>query len=203
MQPSPPAPAAVARLVTAVDGPPRHYRPLIAGPAVLERTPSGPSWTVAIACERRLVPRAPSRMDDRACRHSGRAVRSHASRVAIALVSPLDAGPAPGHRHVCRESVPALRLDFYGWALLYQPPGMRGRAVVDGNERFADLPAVFELPLELIARAEFLESRGFRTRPLLVPVLPGDFVTAPDGRLRNRFLPGAGFRHPFPLEGLP
>lgn len=200
MQPRLPLPVAVARLVTAVDGRPRRYRPLIAGPAVLEQPLGARSWTVAIACERRLMPRPPLGVP------GGRdPARSGAfRRIGIALVSPLDAAePAVDRETPPPEPTPPLRLDVYGWALMYQPPGLRGRAVVDGHERFADLPAVFERPLELIARAELLESRGVRTRPLLIPVLTADFVTGPDGRPQNRFLPDAAFRHPSPLDGPP
>jgi len=139
-------------------------------------------------------------------RARGLTARGGACRIGVAVASPLDAlEPAVSRSAELRGATPSprLRMDFYGWALMYQPPGLPGRAVVDGHERFADLPAVFERPLELIARAEFLESRGFRTRPLLIPALTTDFVTGPDGRPQNRFLADAVFRHPSPLDGPP
>lgn len=206
MQPPPPFPRAVARLVSAGDPAARCYRPLVAGRALLERPPGRDAWTVAIACDRQLMPRAPGPAAMLTHRARGLTARGGACRIGVAVASPLDAlGPAVRRAAEFGEATPSprLRMDFYGWALMYQPPGMRGRAMVDADGRFADLPAVFELPLELIDRAEFLESRGFRTRPLLIPTVPADFVTCPDGRLRNRFFPDLVFRHPSPLDGLP
>jgi hypothetical protein len=204
MQTRPPFPWVVARLVSAADAAARCYRPLVAGPALLERPPGRDAWTVAIACDRRLMPRAPGPAVMLTHRARGLTARG-GGRIGVAVVGPLDAlGPAVRRSAEIREPAPSsrLRLDFYGWALMYQPPGMRGRAMVDADGRFADLPAVFELPLELIDRAEFLESRGCRTRPLLVPTVPTDFVVGPDGRLRNRFFPHAVCRQPAPLDGL-
>ena len=205
MQPRPPFPWAVARLVSAADPAARCYRPLVTGPALLERPPGRDAWTVAIACDRRLMPRAPGPVAMLTHRARGLTARGGVCRIGVAVVGPLDAlGPAVRRSAEFRGATPSprLRLDIYGWALMYQPPGMWGRAMVDADGRFADLPAVFELPLELIDRAEFLESRGFRTRPLLVPTVPADFVVGPDGRLRNRFFPDAACRQPARLDWL-
>lgn len=199
----PHAAACCARLVTG-GGPVRRYRPLIAGPALLERPAGAAVWSVAVACDRLLLPRVPRHVAGLERRTRVLAARGGTSRIGIAVVGPLDRPALPGPRPGAAAAPAArpLRLDFYGWALLYQPPGLRGRALVDADDRHADLPAVFELPLELIDRAEHLESRGVRTRPLLVPTLPGDFAAGPDGRPRNRFVPDAPCRAPSRPDGL-
>lgn len=197
---------AYARLVSGSADPARGrcYRPLVAGPAMLRREPGETVWTVDLACERTLLPRAPRDAGgvDRPARVRTR--EGVVCRLGAALVGPLDAPLVTDRRATGRLAGPRrrLRLDIYGWALMYQPPGMRGRAVVDADDRFADLPAVFELPLEVIDRAEFLESRGFRTRPLVIPTQPEDFARGPDGRIRNRYFPEAAFRPPCSLGGL-
>lgn len=202
MPPRLPFTMAIARLIPgAVDAaPPRRYRPLVIGPAILQRPPGSPRWLIDLDSDALLRPLAPRRPADLELLTASLARRGVACRVGAAVAGPLDAFPrAIG---TPRGSPPRLRLDIYGWGLLYQPPGMRGRAVVDADDRFADLPAVFELPLELIDRAEFLESRGFRTRPLVIPTVPADFQPGPDGRLRNRFFPEAVFRTPCGLDRL-
>lgn len=184
----------------------RCYRPLVAGPAVLRRPPGATTWTVALDSDPLLRPWAPRRAGDLERLAAALARRGIACRLGAAVAGPLDARPPDVRRSrgpsdfrpSCR-----LRLDIYGWALMYQPPGMRGRAVVDADERFEGLPAVFELPLELLDRADFLESRGFRTRPLVIPTAPEDFAAGPDGRPRNRFFPDAKLRPPRSLDLLP
>lgn len=207
MTPRPTFTKALARLVPAA-GRAEHarwYRPLVTGPAILVRAPAAATWTVDIACDRVLRPRTPrcAAGVDRLARLLAR--RGGDCRVGAAVIGPLDA-PAPDAALLADEAVrlPArrLRLDIYGWALMYQPPGMRGRAVVDADDRFPDLPAVFELPLELIDRTEFMEARGFRTRPLVILTRPEDFAPGPDGRLRNRFFPEAYCRPPCGLDRL-
>lgn len=180
---------ALARLVPGADRAARgrHYRPLIAGPAVLERAPGAATWTVHLASDRLFRPRLPGPA----------AADGVVRRIGAALAGPPDVAPWGGSARMARAGrPPRLLLDIYGWALMYQPPGMRGRALVDADERFSDLPGVFELPLELIDRASFLEAHGFRTRPLVIPTARGDFERGPDGRLLNRFFPGARFRPP-------
>lgn len=207
MVPRPTFTQARARLVPDGGAPSgaRCYRPLVAGLAVLRRVPRAASWSIAIACDRLLVPQAPRRVDDAERLLRSLARRGITCRVGGVLVGPIDL--PPGWRSgPLRVAVPRGRprplVDIYGWALMYQPPGMRGRAVVDADGRFPDLPAVFELPLELLDRAAFLEARGFRTRPLVIPTRPEDFAPGPDGRPRNRFFPNAACRHPSRLDGL-
>lgn len=197
----PPIRSALARLVPAAGATPflRRYRPLVAGPAILWRAAHATTWTVAVESDRLLRPRAPRDPAEVERLVAGLTARGFTCRVGASVAGPLDAASRPPAQ---RAVSPPLRLDFYGWALMYQPPGMRGTAVVDGDDRFPDLPAVFELPLELLDRAEFLEARGFRTRPLVIPTRPEDFAAGPDGRPRNRFFPEAACRPPCALDRL-
>lgn len=196
----------LARLVTGPDdaAPTRRYRPLVAGPVVLLRPRGAPVWTVELVADRPLEPRGMARDADFERQRAHLARRGIVARVAAALVGPLDAfqPSVPGTITPAAPAGARPRLDIYGWALMCQPPGMRGRALVDADDRFDDLPAVFELPLELLDRAEHLESRGWRTRPLVVPTRPEDFVPGPDGRLVNRYVPEATVRPPCRLERL-
>jgi hypothetical protein len=207
MPPRPTFTTALARLVPggSAAGGVRCYRPLVAGPAILRRPRGAAAWTVDLACDRLLRPRAPSGAESVVRLVRSLAARGVACRVGAALAGPLDAPVTVGGTRLGRVAEPSrrrIRLDIYGWALMYQPPGMRGRAVVDADDRFADLPAVFELPLELLDRAEFLEARGFRTRPLVIPTAADDFAAGIDGRPRNRFFPDADFRPPADLDRL-
>jgi hypothetical protein len=157
--------------------PPRVFRPILIGPAVLHRRRSDDRWRVEVSRDGRLLPSAATceetlQTELRARRRSGRLCR-----VAAALISPEDAlhvgiTVSPSRNSLDRRQP---RLASYGWALLYQPPGIAGLAFVDRHEQFAELPACFELPLELLDRAAFLASRGFRTRPLAVVAQPEDF----------------------------
>lgn len=207
MTPRPTFTKALARLVPAAARAEhaRWYRPLVTGPAVLVRAPAAARWTVDIACDRVLRPRTPRCVAgiDRLARLLAR--RGGDCRVGATMIGPLDV-TSPGGERRAEEPLDLperpLRLDIYGWALMYQPPGMRGRAVVDADDRLPDLPAVFELPLELIDRTEFMEARGFRTRPLVILTRPEDFAPGPDGRLRNRFFSEAPCRPPCGLDRL-
>jgi hypothetical protein len=174
----------------------RYYRPLVVGPAIMARghDPREP-WVVELARDEGLVPRGPRSPLVLERTLAGLRRQGLTCRVALALACPHDAAaprslrrPTPVTAHVRRSA------EFYGWALLYQPPGMRGRAVVDADERFAELPLCFELPLELLDRAAHLEAHGIRTRPLAVVTRPEDFAVGSDGRRRNRFFPEAAFR---------
>lgn len=205
MVPRPRFTSALARLVPGDARRARAYRPLIAAPALLRRSPGAATWSVALSCDRRLLPAAPRQraaLDRLVACLSGRGV---ACRVGAALAGPIDVSLGTGASPCVRLAditARRLRLEIYGWALLYQPPGMRGRALVDADDRFTALPAVFELPLELLDRAEFLEARGYRTRPLIVPTLAEDFVRGPDGHVRNRFFPDVICAPPCSLDRL-
>lgn len=203
MVPRPPFTPAFARLVSTGIDHARCYRPLVKGPALLRRPHDAATWTVPLECDRLLLPMAPRRNEDLDRLVYRLARRGTICRVGAALAGPLDALPrATKDRRESRAVAGSrrLRLEIYGWALMYQPPWIRGHALVDADDRFRDLPALFELPQELIDRSEFLEARGFRTRPLVVPTLPGDFTRGTDGRPRNRFFPEAVCRPPRGIE---
>lgn len=196
---------ALARLVPMTAGRTRvrRYRPLVSGPAILRRAAGATTWTVELASDRLLAPRAPRHAADLDRLVRSLADRGITCRLGAAVAGPLDVAWRCGARRP-GDVAPVMRqtvsLDIYGWALMYQPPDMRGRALVDGDDCIADLPAMFELPLELIDRVDFLEARGFRTRPLVIPTQPEDFMPGPDGRLCNRFFPEAAFRPPCSLD---
>lgn len=187
---------AVVRLVRDGAAPPRRsYRPLVAGPAILARCREpGAPWLVDLACDAGLLPRAPRSPLVLARQVARLRDRGLTCRVALALACPHDAAAGAAPRPPARELGTPRGAEFYGWALLYQPRGMRGRAVVDPDERFTDLPACFELPLELLDRAAHLEAHGIRTRPLAIVTRPEDFTVGGDGLRRNRFFPDAVFR---------
>ena len=169
---------------------PRCYRPLVVGPAIMHRPAAGREpWTVDVSGDGRLLPLAP---------RSRRALRLEVDRlqglgrhcrVATALICPAD---LPGTAATGPLGKPELRTEFYGWSLMVQPPGIRDRAFVDRDEENPDLPACFELPLELVDRMAFLESRSFRTRPIALITRPEDFEPVA-GAWRNRFRPAAAF----------
>jgi hypothetical protein len=164
------------------------YRPLAIGRAVLTQSVPGGTWWVPLSLDGTLRP----------CNSRGPLPLHSASRIreAVVLISPEDIrGPvrrraAGDSRH--RGGLAQLTgSDIYGWCLMYQPPGMHGIGMIDPHESCDDLPAYFELPLELLDRAEFLAHRGIRSRPLALLAQPGDFQTPPEGGPpRNRFLPG-------------
>lgn len=185
-----------ARLVTGAAGRgtrPRWFRPLVVGTAVLVRTcdSRGP-WQVPVTADGRLRPVAPA--SRRALAHDiARLARcGHRVRVTAALVSPVDA--IDGHDEMPGASRSPIRTDFYGWSLLYQFPDMHDVALVDPHDQFVDLPAMYESPLELVDRAEFLASKGIASRPLVIVVQPQDFSVDEAGRPRNRFFPNSVLR---------
>lgn len=156
---------------------PRVFRPILVGPAVLHRRRSDDRWRVEVSRDGRLLPRSAPWADDLQAEIFGRRRNARLCRVTAALMSPedtLDVGITVSPSRTRRDRRQP-RLASYGWALLYQPPGIAGLAFVDRHEQFAELPACFELPLELLDRAAFLTGRGFRTRPLAVVAQPEDF----------------------------
>lgn len=194
----------------------RHvFRPLMAGLAILyRRVGSRAVWTIDIADDDRLIPHAP-----RSVRRLERVVQLHRAlgkecRVAAALASTSDIRPQEPAAHQPVDQPAALGMhrgdrrngrmpEIYGWAIIYQLPGMRGTALVDAHEQFADLPAFYESPLELIDRMDFLSSKGVPHRPIALVTRPEDFtLSEADGRPRNRFFPRATFRRPCGLDAL-
>lgn len=164
------------------------YRPLAIGRALLRRSTAGGPWWLPVSLDGGLRP----------LRSSTPPTPSPPlrQREAVVLVSPDDiTGPvrrcASGRSRHGRGLGQLMGSDIYGWCLLYQPPGMHGVGLVDAHESCEELPAYFELPLELLDRADFLGQRGIRSRPLALLAQADDFETPPEGGpLRNRFLPG-------------
>lgn len=208
MPPRPVITSAVVRMVGGTVGAPgaRHvYRPLLAGAALLELRPEIGRWVTRLACDDSLVPALPRSAPAMRWIEDQRRQAGVVCRLAIAVagVSDLPVGASGRARLRATHRHPRpLRAECYGWALLYRPPDVHGSAFVDTDDRFPDLPAVFELPLELLDRAEHLEARGIRTRPLLLVTRPEDFYRNADGVQRNRYLPGASCRAPCRLDRL-
>lgn len=199
--------AVVARLVTDPAGAEGRlraavYRPLVIGPAMLRRRPGEGRWSVAVSDDGQLEPRLPPSSDGLQGHVRQLQEAGFSCRLAAALLAPQDLGhwqPRP------RPSAAPRRLarpEFYGWALMYQLPGQAGEAFVDPHDRFADLPAFYELPAEFVDRSAFLAARGVRSRPIAVVTQPDDFLAGDDGRPQNRFYPGGVFRDPGGLDWL-
>lgn len=168
----------------------RLYRPLVVGPVLLERCGPRFPWLVRVSPGGMLVPPASAGLERRVRRLQSAGV---IHRLAAALVSPQDfAGPP--RRILVHGRRPTA--EFYGWALMYQLPGMRTVAAIDPHERFPDLPAFFESPVELIDRSEFLAARGIPSRAVALITQPADFVATDRGRPGNRFYPGQTFHRP-------
>jgi len=184
----PPAPRPVACPVRRAT-----YRPLIVGAAILRRLPGEARWSVSVSRDGRLLPLAPASRAGVVASLTALRRAGLSARIAASLVTPEDVPAALLRRPGC--SRPAVM--FYGWALLYQLPSLRGQAWIDPHDECAELPAFYESPLELIDRADFLAARGVRTRPLAVVAQAGDF--GGDAREeRGGHLPAAGGR----LDGL-
>jgi hypothetical protein len=170
------------------------FRPLVVRPAILVR-PAGSngSWRVDVENEL-ILPSCPP-----TAQGIVNVVRMHEAlgrecRIAAALALPADGGRAV-FRRLTR---PRRRcIDMFGWAIMFQRPGMTDFAVVDPHEHVPSMPAFYECPLELIDRSEFLTSRGIRHRPLAIVVRPEDCGTGsresapcePGGVDRSRDLP--------------
>lgn len=170
------------------------YRPLAIGAAVLLRPRSaGGRWVVTVTTDGLLQPHGPRSLPAAIARSRSLRAAGIMARAAVALVAPEDVALAqPAAGRLATDGSP--RHDCYGWSLLYQLPGMRGMACVDPHERFADLPAFYESPLEFVDRAVFLAERGILSRPLALVTQLDDFQPSGDGRMRNRFYPRGSFR---------
>jgi hypothetical protein len=148
---------------------------------------------VTVTTDGLLRPRGPRSLPAAIARSRSLRDAGIMARAAVALVAPEDVAlchPAAGRL----ATNGTLRHDCYGWSLLYQLPGMRGMACVDPHERFADLPAFYESPLEFVDRAAFLAERGILARPLALVTQLDDFQPGGDGRMCNRFYPRGSFR---------
>lgn len=210
----------------------RLYRPLFVGPVILSRASGSVvrsdrgiprnAWHVDVLPGRSLLPDAPSRPGDIERVVAWRRARGEACRVAAALVSCCDvtthrsaadggtapaAGeaddlrPRPYEDPVTLARVPGV-VEIYGWALMYQLPGMVDAAAIDPHDEFDDLPAYYESPLELVDRAAFLAARGIPNRPIALLTRREDFRRRPGAGAPpvNRFQPGEAFRRPADLR---
>lgn len=201
------SPAFVMTSVRLVSETRKRLRPLFAGLAILHREGhAGAAWTIDVSEDGRLFPHAPASPED-----LERVVGLHRAlgrqcRVGAALATPADlagAAPrrprrAPGPESACRRGP-----EIYGWSLMYQLPGMRGTAAIDPHDRFEDLPAFFESPLELIDRSVFLAARGILNRPIAILTRPEDFLRRETGDgWTNRYYPQARFRRPCRLDAV-
>ena len=200
------------------------YRPLIVGPAILHRLPASLDarrrWQVDVAPGGRFLPDCPSKALDVERVIAWRLRSGEPCRAGAALVSSSDlaggGGAVPeGVRRDADEAFPAgmrfagrdrglkrgAAIEMYGWALMYQFPGVDNRAWVDPHETHDDLPAYYESPLELLDRAAFLAARGVRTRPIALITRRDDFIDTSHGPV-NRFFPSVRFRQPVALRRL-
>ena len=181
------------------------------------------SWRVDVLAGRALVPDAPRRPLDIKRVVAWRQQCGETCRVAAALVSCCDvttlSPPSVGDEPARSLPVDAPTLaslpfadrprvepapgvvEIYGWALMYQLPGMLGTAAIDPHEEFDDLPAYYRSPLELVDRAAFLAARGIPNRPIALLTRREDFHPRGGGpRPLNRFQPEVRFHRPADLR---
>jgi hypothetical protein len=173
------------------------YRPLIVSAAIMRR-PSQPGdpWRVTLQAEGVVRPRVPG---------SWRAILTQVAslreagvrcRLAAALVAPEDIARSVESDDLPPQCRTRCRCEFYGWALLYHPPGTPRIGLVEPHTDFEDLPAFFKSPLELLDRSMVLAARGIHSRPLALFTQPEDFYRAADGTFVNRFFPESTMRRP-------
>jgi hypothetical protein len=179
----------------------RLYRPLVVGPVLIRKCGPRMRWGVRVSSDGRLMPKSPHGIHQlrRRMRQLGALGIPH--RVAACLVAPQDMAGRPPQL-ASSDRKPQPQAEFYGWSLMYQLPGGNNLAFVDQHERFAELPAFYELPLELIDRTTFLAARGILSRPIALITQPLDFVFKENGRPINRFYPEERFRRPAGFDWL-
>jgi hypothetical protein len=201
------SPAFITTSVRLVSETRKRLRPLFAGLAILHREGhAGAAWTIDVSEDGGLFPHAPESPEDLECVVDLHRALRRQCRVGAALATPADlaaAAPRRPRRAAGPESACRRRPEIYGWSLMYQLPGMRGTAAIDPHDRFDDLPALFESPLELIDRSVFLAARGIPNRPIAILTRPEDFVRRETGEgWTNRYYPQARFRRPCRLEAI-
>lgn len=149
----------------------RVFRPFVIRPAILFRTAgSKEPWLVDVEDDLLLPACPPTEAGIMEVVQLHEAL-GRTCRIAAALAMPADGRAEPlrmGRRR--RHQV----IDMFGWAIMIQPPGMTGVAVVDRHEEIPGLPAFYECPLQLLDRADFLATRGVPHRPLAIMVRPED-----------------------------
>jgi hypothetical protein len=171
---------------------PRRFRLLVVGPAILRRPETGIGpWRVRVTVDGSLLPIAPRTATGL---ERSLATSAHAARLGAALLEPRDL------RTVGRLLQPALHTpapvrptEFYGWAILYQLPGLRGVAHVDPHDDLPGMPAFYESPVELADRQDHLGRRGIPTRAIAVVTQRVDFERG-GAEPWNRYCPLARWR---------
>lgn len=151
----------------------RRYRLLVVGPTIMRKPAGGTGpWQVRVTIDGSFLPVAPRT----AAGLERKLAAAGAARLGAALLEPRDL------RRVGRLLRPALRVaapvrpvEFYGWTILYQLPGLRGLGLVDPHEDLPDMPAFYESPAELADRQDHLERRGVATRAIAVVTQRADF----------------------------
>jgi len=175
------------------------YRPLIIGAAIM-KLPSAPgeAWRVALDRDGTVRPRAPAASRDLRARVRALRAAGVPCRVGAALVCPEDLaadagseGPLPP-----RSRPRPCRSEFYGWSLLYQPPGSPLIGLIEPHPDLQYLPSFFGSPLDLLERSDWLARRGIPSRPIALVTQPDDFDADATGNLVNRFFPADVFRRP-------
>jgi hypothetical protein len=170
------------------------YAPLVVGPAILHG-PDGASrrWRVHVSGDGRLLPLGPQLAAPLSSRLRSLRSMGATCRMGAALLSSLDVAQHAKPFRLRWGNGPAT--DFYGWALLYQSRSA-GVGLIDPHERFAELPAFYESPQELLDRAAFLAAKGVASRALALVTEEADFVIDGSGRRHNRFFPECIFCQP-------
>jgi hypothetical protein len=181
------------------------------------------AWRVDVLAGGALLPDAPRSPTDIGHVVAWRQQRGEICRVGAALISCCDVTTIPptsvgeeGAKLSPAEPLPSASRSFedrprverapgvveiYGWALMYQLPGMINAAAIDPHEEYDDLPAFYNSPLELVDRAAFLASKGIPSRSIALFTRREDFHPRGVGaRPINRFQPAVGFRRPADLR---
>jgi len=173
-----------------------RYRLLVVGAAILHRPhgAAGP-WRVQVSTTGSLLPVAPRTAAGLASRLAVLRARGLA-RLAAAILDPGDLPRvAPLLRTaLLRHDLTQRRREFYGWGLLYRLPGAGTVGLVDPHERFPDMPAWYESPLELADRQDFLARRGVPTRAIAIVTQRDDFDVVDGHVRRNRYCARATWR---------
>jgi hypothetical protein len=153
---------------------PRAHRLLVVGPAIMRRPATATEpWTVRVTVDGTFLPVAPRTVAGLTRRLS---TTADTARLGAALLEPRDLrAVGPLLESTLRSPAPTRPTEFYGWAILYQLPGLRGVALVDPHEEFSDMPAFYESPAELADRQEHLCRRGIATRAIAVVTQRVDF----------------------------
>ena len=122
----------------------------------------------------------------------------------IDSVVPASRGPAARGRFRLDDPPRGVAAEIYGWALMYQLPGMIDRAVIEPHDEFDSLPAYYESPLEIVDRSAFLAAKGIPCRAIALLTRPDDFEHAAGDASSpvHRHFPHTRFQRPADLRRL-